>query len=102
MQFFGRISMSLYLSHEPLMFYLETAVNGKYERELGDDFESEVFRYLPKLFVPIHIIVSVILASIITIGFEEPIRKKLKQWIQSRQKSKHDYQTSHSGQRGID
>jgi len=64
-------------------------------RELGDDFESEVFRYLPKLFVPIHIIVSVILASMITIGFEEPIRKKIKQWIENRQKSKNDYQPSH-------
>ena len=43
MQFFGRISMSLYLSHEPLIFYLETAVNGKYERDHSKTVDSKAF-----------------------------------------------------------
>ena len=47
------------------------------QREYDDDFE-EMFRGLPKMFIPIHIIISIILSSVITLGFEEPVRKKLK------------------------
>ena len=89
--------MSLYLIHEPLIFYLETAINGIYEREHDDNFE-ELFRRLPFWSIPIHIIASLIMATAITLLFEEPMRKKLKEW---RENNKKKQQSAHNGGRGI-
>ena len=54
------------------------------------------------MFIPLHIIISVILAIVITLFFEEPIRKKLKQLIDSKKNERTENQSSHSGRRGID
>ena len=42
------------------------------------------------------------MAIVITLFFEEPIRKKLKQWRDSKKNERTENQTSHSGRRGID
>ena len=55
-----------------------------------------------KMFIPLHISISVIMAIVITLFFEEPIRKKLKQWRDSKKNERTENQTSHSGRRGID
>ena len=54
------------------------------------------------MFIPLHIIISVIMAILITLFFEEPIRKKLKQLRDSKKKERTENQSSHSGRRGID
>ena len=54
------------------------------------------------MFIPLHIIISVIMAIVITLFFEEPIRKKLKQLRDNRKKERTENQSSHSGRRGID
>ena len=54
------------------------------------------------MFIPLHIIISVIMAIVITLFFEEPIRKKLKQLRDNRKKERTENQPSHSGRRGID
>jgi peptidoglycan/LPS O-acetylase OafA/YrhL len=61
-----------------------------------------MYRGLPKMFIPLHIIISVIMAIVITLFFEEPIRKKLKQLRDNRKKKRTENQSSHSGRRGID
>ena len=81
MQFFGRISLSLYLLHWPLMGFVILAMNG------GQDFtnSAEVLEAYAsgKLKVPfgtpaIHIIISPIVCFIVTKYFEEPVTKMLK------------------------
>ena len=42
------------------------------------------------------------MAIVITLFFEEPIRKKLKQLRDSKKKEQTENQSSHSGRRGID
>ena len=54
------------------------------------------------MFIPLHIIISVIMAIVITLFFEEPIRKKLKQLRDNRKKERTENQSSNSGRRGID
>ena len=75
-------------------------MNG-FKREYRDDFD-EMYRGLPKMFIPLHITISVIMAIVITIFFEEPIRKKLKQWRDGEEKERTENQSSHSSRRGID
>ena len=75
MQFFGRISMSLYLVHEPIIFYIRFFFYGVWHWE-----DNEGSPNSPTWTIPIHIIISLIFASLITLFIEEPARKLLKNW----------------------
>ena len=78
MQFLGRISLSLYLIHWSLMGYITLAINGKqhYDSENKMMEDGEIF--LPTWSPLILIIISPIIAFIITKYFEEPIGNILK------------------------
>ena len=79
MQFLGRISMSLYLTHEILIHYIRLIFYGIWNWEEND------FRYpqsSPSWTIPVHIIISLIFGTLMTFYFEEPIRKSMKQWRQ--------------------
>ena len=82
MQFFGRISMSLYLVHEPIIFYIRFFFYGVWHWE-----DSEGSPNSPTWTIPIHIIISLIFASLITLFIEEPARKLLKNWRAKHTKS---------------
>lgn len=77
MQFFGKVSMSLYLVHEPIIFWIAFLINGPIEwtksRPASTDF--------PLRYSPVHAIVSIILAVLLTKFVEEPIKKKLRRHI---------------------
>ena len=73
MQFFGRISMSLYLVHEPIIFYIRFLFYGVW---LWKDNQGSP--NAPTWTIPIHIIVSLLFATLITLFIEEPARKLLK------------------------
>ena len=75
MQFFGRISMSLYLVHEPIIFYIRFFFYGVWHWKDGQGSPDA-----PSWTIPIHVIISLIFATFITLFIEEPARKLLKKW----------------------
>ena len=79
MQFLGRISLSLYLSHVLVQFAIILALNGinhKVDKEFRDVSQAKG-NGLPLWAVPLHAIFSILAASILTLYFEEP----LKNWL---------------------
>merc|ERR1712066_957747 len=73
MQFLGRISMALYLVHVPVMHWLCVFLYGPSFQPKHED------KRLPPLrTTPIQLIISVILATALTIYLEEPVKKKLR------------------------
>lgn len=75
MQFFGRISLSLYLLHWPLMGYIILSMKGKQDEEPSWD---ELYGILPNWAPIILIVLSPIVSFIVTKYFEEPIASFLK------------------------
>ena len=71
----GRISMAVYLVHEPTIFWMNFAIYGPFEEK------KPAWAKLPLWAVPIHVVISLILGTVLTLYLEEPARKKLKQWI---------------------
>ena len=83
MQFLGRISLSLYLLHVPIIGYIILAINGKQPYDTGDADAIWAAYDQGKIYVPpyhpfIVIVTSSIIAYIITKYFEEPISNLLK------------------------
>ena len=81
MQFLGRISLSLYLLHWPLMGFVILAINGPQSFETSAEVVA-AYRS-GEIVVPvgtpaIHIIISPIICFIATKYFEEPISKILR------------------------
>ena len=85
LQFLGRISMSFYLSHEVIIFWLKWMIYGMfnwpyeiltYQEKLA---QASVYAPLPIWAVPIHIGTSILLGIVLTILLEEPARKWLRQ-----------------------
>lgn len=84
MQFLGRISMSLYLVHEPVIFYIDLCVYGPF---LGP-IPPEPWRRMPTWAIPIHIAVSLVLGTALTLLLEEPARKGLRKLKRPENESK--------------
>ena len=82
MQFLGRISMSLYLFHLPLIFYISGFV--AYGQE-NLDIKEFVF-VNPAWTIPIHFLLTLLFGTIITFYVEDPARKWLKKWRDGRMK----------------
>ena len=73
-QLSGRISMALYLSHELVIYWINWAIYGMYNWHSM----HRIIR-LPMWAVPIHIVISLILAVLLTRFLEDPMRRWLKQ-----------------------
>lgn len=84
MQFLGRISMSLYLVHIPLMKWIEFLIHGTVEWSEGKQEDIE----FPAWALPVHVAISVAFAVLITIFFEEPARKIFDKALGRNQKNK--------------
>ena len=82
MQFYGRIALSLYLIHLPVMGFTSLAINGPRLKEYEFSGEHEAYDedaiFLPFGTPLIVIIVSPIVSFIVTKYFEEPITKILR------------------------
>ena len=71
MQFLGRISMSLYLIHDPLIYWLKMIIFGPVKWEHGWNSTYKI----PIWAIPIHVLISLIFAILLTLFLEEPARK---------------------------
>ena len=74
--------MALYLVHEPTIFWINLAIYGPFEEHKPKDLK------LPLWAVPIHLVISLLLGTVLTLYLEEPVRKRLKNWV-------HGGQTTH-------
>ena len=78
MQFLGRISMSLYLSHAILINVLKLFIYGPIVLKNG---ERNPRQKIPAWAIPIHLVISLILAILLTFFIEEPAGKFLKKTL---------------------
>ena len=79
MKFFGRISLSLYLVHGILIDWLKFISYGpQVDRWKNPEFNMPIWE------IPIHLVLSLILATIITIFIEEPAQKCLENVLTKR------------------
>ena len=83
MQFLGRISMSLYLIHEPLIYWIKLIVHGPAEWIDGKNPGLT----MPIWAVPIHVLISLVFGTLLTIFLEEPARKFLKNILAKRKEA---------------
>ena len=67
-QFAGRISMALYLIHDPVASWINFSVYGPAPQGM----KGHIF---PAIAIPFHLSVSIILATLLTLFLEEPVRK---------------------------
>jgi peptidoglycan/LPS O-acetylase OafA/YrhL len=72
--------MSLYLVHEPILKWITFAIHGAltWPTDLENIPEFAAKRTLPIWAVPIHIIVSIIAATALTLLLEEPAKNLLR------------------------
>ena len=77
--------MSLYLIHEPLIYWIKFFIHGYQDWRTG--MEKPVTDF-PVWAIPVHLIVSIIFGSLLTIFIEEPARKYLKKWQERRKISR--------------
>ena len=91
MQFLGRISMSLYLIHEPLIYWIKLIVHGPAEWIDGKNPGLT----MPIWAIPIHVLISLVFGTLLTIFLEEPARKFLKN-ILAKRKEAENIQTAQS------
>ncbi len=75
--------MSLYLIHEPIIYYIACCINGPltFPAEDADDAVKEAFGELKKIppwTLPIHWIISLAAGTILTIFVEEPAKRFLR------------------------
>ena len=71
LQFAGRISMAMYLIHDPVSKWIQVLFYGPFPNG------KPGYVKFPPIAIPFHISTSIILATIITLFFEEPLKKKL-------------------------
>ena len=87
MHFLGRISMALYLIHEPLIYYIRVCFHGIWN---WAEHENKGPDPSPNWTIIIHIIISLIFGTLLTIYLEEPARKILKNWWEKRKQQKEE------------
>ena len=80
MQFLGRISMSLYLIHVPLIFWIKLIIHGPAKWVEGKNPELT----MPNWAIPIHLLVSLAFGTLLTLFVEDPARKFLKKCLVKR------------------
>ena len=74
MQFLGRISMSLYLSHPIWINVIKLFIYGPVALKNGDHNPHT----MPAWAIPIHLVISLIFSTLLTFFIEEPAGKFLK------------------------
>jgi peptidoglycan/LPS O-acetylase OafA/YrhL len=74
MQFLGRISMSLYLSHPILINVIKLFIYGPVTLQTGEHNPYT----MPAWAIPIHLVISLIFSTLLTCFIEEPAGKFLK------------------------
>ena len=84
MQFLGRISMALYLIHCPLIYWIKIGIFGKIGLAVVGKQPEVDFPPWPA--IPVHILLSIISAAILTKFLEEPARRSLKNIITPKNK----------------
>ena len=72
MQFLGRISMALYLSHPILINVIKLFVYGPITLQNGEDNPKQK---MPSWAIPIHLVMSLSVSTLLTYIIEEPARK---------------------------
>ena len=80
MQFLGRISMSLYLIQELMIYWLKFIIYGSVEWVFGKNPGLK----MPVWAIPIQLGISLILGVLLTLFIEEPARKFLKKCLAAR------------------
>ena len=83
MQFLGRISMSLYLIHEPLIYWIKLIVHGPAQWIDGKNPGLT----MPSWAIPIHVLISLFFGTLLAIFLEEPARKFLKKCLAKRKEA---------------
>ena len=75
MQFLGRISMALYLSHTILINVIKLFIYGPVALKNGEHIQHNPKQKMPPWAIPIHLVISLILSILLTFYIEEPARK---------------------------
>lgn len=89
LQFLGRISLSLYLTHVLVQFSIILVLYGIQqwtEDEVFRDVSKAKGQGLPVWALPIQVILSIFVATLSTLGIEEPIRRRLEMVIVQQKK----------------
>ena len=69
--------MAIYLIHEPVINWINFSVYGP----APQGFKGHIF---PAIAIPFHISVSIILATLLTLYLEEPVRKFMSGMLNSK------------------
>ena len=80
--------MSLYLIHEPLIYWIKLIIHGPAEWIDG----KNPGLIMPSWAIPIHALISLVFGTVMTIFLEEPARKFLKKCL-DKQKGAENIQT---------
>ena len=75
--------MSLYLIHEPLIYWIKLIVHGPAEWIDG----KNPGLIMPIWAIPIHVLISLVFGTLLTIFLEEPARKFLKKYLAKRKEA---------------
>ena len=75
--------MSLYLIHEPLIYWIKLIVHGTAEWIDGKNPGLT----MPVWAIPIHVLISLVFGTLLTIFLEEPARKFLKNILAKRKEA---------------
>ena len=75
--------MSLYLIHEPLIYWIKLIIHGPAEWIDG----KNPGLIMPSWAIPIHALISLVFGTVMTIFLEEPARKFLKKYLAKRKEA---------------
>ena len=75
--------MSLYLIHEPLIYWIKLIIHGPAEWIDG----KNPGLIMPSWVIPIHVLISLVFGTVLTIFLEEPARNFLKKYLAKRKEA---------------